>query len=839
VVAKVRSNNMTETQEEKRRQVAALQNSRGYLLIAVAAGGVLGLYLLGRLSPQVSFSPVGGGWFGEWLVWLLAAALFGLMLLGPAWSRTTPPRRWMLLALRLAVIVLVILMMLRPSLVYWAVSQRSATVIVMIDMSASMKADDGAGQSRFERMKQTLKEAERDLAALAKDLEIRVYGFDSELRELAFSDGRVELAAAPEGEQTAIGWALSEVLKREAVKRIAGVILLSDGAQKALSPRDEDARLVGRRLKGRNQPIFPVVFGPTDSQVQQRDIVLESLQSDGSVHVKNRLLVKGEARAFGYPNLTVPAELLWETAPGQMQVVESKPVRTGASGEATPFDISHAPQTPGLYKVLLRLAKREGELDASNNEQATIVRVTTGGLAVLYLEGGYRLETRNLLRSLGSAANIEVDLLRLDAQKPDQRPPATVQTMAAGLQPGKYDVYVIGDLAAAAFLKGAKDGKGELELLRERVREGAGLIMLGGMFSFGPGDYAGTPLAEVLPVKMSPNDRQDFDAKLRGDQHLTGAVPLRLAPQGKGNFLTLLTVPERNEAAWASLPPLKNGANKLEAREGTTLLQDDKGNPLLIAHNFGQGRVLAFAGDSTWRWAGNPGKTPDGLSFDEVHKRFWRQLILWLAKKDQAEEGRVWVRAKERNVYLGQRIELAAGARTQTGQPLADFDLQAELVRRDETFQIVSREKLAFNRQADQRTLSLKTTQPGDYLLEVRAVENGQLLGAASERFLVREPRQLEMQRPIPDFPAMRELAAFTGGEAVSPREFGRVLDRLKQVPRELEEEVRTVSSLWDPLRAGPLARFGLNVSLAALCGFAVALLLGVEWYLRKKWGLV
>ena len=58
--------------------------------------------------------------------------------------------------------------------------------------------------------------------------------------------------------------------------------------------------------------------------------------------------------------------------------------------------------------------------------------------------------------------------------------------------------------------------------------------------------------------------------------------------------------------------------------------------PLLVAADYGEGRVMAFAGDSTWRWWMH--------GFESAHKRFWRQVVLWLAQKDQAQEGNVWIR---------------------------------------------------------------------------------------------------------------------------------------------------------------------------------------------------
>ena len=57
-------------------------------LIALAAGVLLGIYVLGKVWPRLTFNPVGGGWFGDTLVFAVAAILFGLMLLGPARSHS-------------------------------------------------------------------------------------------------------------------------------------------------------------------------------------------------------------------------------------------------------------------------------------------------------------------------------------------------------------------------------------------------------------------------------------------------------------------------------------------------------------------------------------------------------------------------------------------------------------------------------------------------------------------------------------------------------------------------------------------------------------------------------
>src|SRR5262249_60061346 len=68
---------------------------------------------------------------------------------------------------------------------------------------------------------------------------------------------------------------------------------------------------------------------------------------------------------------------------------------------------------------------------------------------------------------------------------------------------------------------------------------------------------------------------------------------------------------------------------------------------LLVGHQFGkEGRVLAFAGDTTVRWK----RPPEG---EVHHARFWRQVVLWLAKQEE-RAGNVWVRPDARRVRWGE-----------------------------------------------------------------------------------------------------------------------------------------------------------------------------------------
>ena len=377
------------------------------------------------------------------------------------------------------------------------------------------------------------------------------------------------------------------------------------------------------------------------------------------------------------------------------------------------------------------------------------------------------------------------------------------------------------------------------QAVAERVRNGAGLMMIGGYHSFGPGGFRESPLGDVLPINIGPAQRQGFGDALRQDVQLPGPVRMRPAPPlgarhpimqlegSKGGRGNAPEVPKRSGAlpqpldassAWSQLPPL-DGANLIvrnELKPNAQVLaeaDDAQRHPLLVAGQSGDGRVLAFAGDSTWRWP--------MLGFGDAHRRFWRQCVLWLAKKDEQTEGRVWIRLAGRQVMRGTRVDFAVGAEDAQGEPVitANFDVAVQTP--DGRAVAVRPTKTGEEWTANFR----ETTKPGDYRITVIAKDGNNELGKAEARFLV--PNQdLELDRPAAEPTLMAQLAEMTklaGGAALAAEELPDLLNRLANKPPELKEEIVAKVTYWD---TWPF--FLIFVGL-----------LGVEWYLRKKWGLV
>ena len=275
--------------------------------------------------------------------------------------------------------------------------------------------------------------------------------------------------------------------------------------------------------------------------------------------------------------------------------------------------------------------------------------------------------------------------------------------------------------------------------------------------------------------------------------------------------LTLTDNRQESAAVWAKLPPLL-GANKFHdlAPGAVVLAAGGLDKPLLVAHNYGDGRVMAFAGDSTWLWWMH--------GYESAFKRFWRQIVLWLAQKDQAQEGNVWIRLAGRRFAPSQQVEFTVGANSPSGEPLADAAYQAEVVLPDG-----ARRPLALMRQGEQMAGSFRDTHSaGDYAIEVSATRKDQPLGSARARFLVFQ-QDLELDNASANAPTMESLAAMTGGQSLAPEQLPGLIKRLTEDTQHLDVQQETKSTFWDTW----------PFFLTIVC------LLGVEWYLRKRWGLV
>ncbi len=377
-------------------------------------------------------------------------------------------------------------------------------------------------------------------------------------------------------------------------------------------------------------------------------------------------------------------------------------VRTTRAEDVIPVEIPFTPQLPGEYKVSLRVDPVDGELMTSNNVLTTFITVLKGGLNVAYFD--ILRPEFSKVKAIGRSPDIQVDTQLVYYS--GQENPTTIDPI--WFEPGKYDVYIIGDVPARVF------GEQNLRRLRLAVEQGAGLMMNGGFHSFGAGGYATTPLNDLLPVVMYPTEilnEGDVDASLQIDE------PIKMLPTDIGDkeFVMRLDVPANNLETWKKLPTLE-GATKLTPKKqglARVLAESESRQPLLIAQEYDRGRTMAFAADTTYLWYLG--------GFSAQQQQFWRQMILWLAHKESQGDDSVWVKLEGRRFRPGQPVPFTFGARDEEGKPLTDVEFSVQVIGpSQEKFQITPCNAKEIN-----SGTFTQTVLPGEYRVEVAAVKEG------------------------------------------------------------------------------------------------------------------
>jgi uncharacterized membrane protein len=756
--------------------------------------------------------PWSAGGFGLPALAAVALLLTGLTVWTYFGLRGVTARRVLsVLALRLGALLLAFLAMLRPALAFRDQLKVPSLLVVAVDDSESMTIqDEFDGQSRWERLRRILAKCEPELRRLRDEHNVTIaYSrFSEGVRPFDPDDG----AAVADGKRSDYGLMLHTLNDRYRGERfLRGLVVMGDGADNGA--RHEPLAVAGL-WRNIPCPVHSFGFGKPTTSDRQSDIALTSITTEPSpVPVKGKLVVKGSADAPGFEGKEVRVRLFFDDKEVPILVndmeeaVHKQVLRLTAGNEVTVA--ANAPDRPGEIKVTLKIDPVPGELTHFNNEISTFVTVSKEGISVLYVDKR-REERAFILDALATDTRMRVHRVTLGGQgKTAEREPFHFQDRA-------YDVIVLGDVTAQEVQQLDPGAVAQVEML---VREkGAGAMMIGGQRNFANGGWQNTALRDVLPIDMSA-----------GGEIESEKVPLTVTDAGKTHFLLRVAdTPALNEKVWQEELWLPAGVSVMGRAKNNTsdvLLRSagQKAEDILVVGNYGKGRSIAFAGDTTYLWI----RPPKG---DQYHERFWRQLVLWLAKQEDAE-GSVWVRPDVRRLAAGGRLGFSAGVRGKGGLDLKEARFEAKVIApdgREEPVQTV-RDK------DEERGTFWKSDAPGEYRLVVqgnaRDTDGQTVNGQASARFLVYQD-DAEMTRRAADHEFLKRLAAAGGGK-FHPGDEEELIRYLRELPSQPLAGLRPKANLWPNWRRSSLSAFPPAFLLIFVA------LVSLEWFLRRRWGMV
>jgi uncharacterized membrane protein len=717
-------------------------------------------------------------------------------------------RTLVLLGIRLLAFFLVGLAVVRPALAFTENNPFRLLLFVVCDSSASMTIQDESNrQSRWDLLLRTLRESGPELERLREQQQIDVRFFKFSADTAPFDPNDPGIA---DGKRTDTGAMLRALYEqRDSQQPPRYLLLLSDGADNgsARTPALSEAA----RWRTLPCPLHAFACGNPTTADRQNDIAIVSLATEPAiVPSKGKLTVKLGVDAPGLENSPVRVRLFLDNE----EVLARNETLTLTHDNRITLECN-APAKPGEIKLRVQVddpnnpdRAPKDDLFPANNKIETYITVTKEGVSVLLVDKQRAWEPQMICDALTSDPRIRVTPVWLrggnliDANNGD--------LFQFDRQP--YDVIILGDVTAAQM---KAVGPQSLDAIENLVSRGAGFLMLGGYSTFGNSDWQGTPVERMLPVDLAMSRGQIEENRKM--------LPTQNGLRGFA-YLLKLTDGDKPEKAWETLPELEGISRLSKSNKGieTILAESDKQEPILIAQNYGDGRVLAFAGDTTHRWIVDPQKK-------RMHGRFWRQMVLWLAKQENAE-GSVWIKPDTRRLPVRGDLGFSVGVRSRGGVDLADGSYTVEVTGPDAVKTPVPTSRTG----NDDRGVFIKTDQAGEYLITVHGKatdpSTGETIdGEASAHFIVYD-EDVEMRRRAADPDFLKKLAAAGGGDSHRIEEFPSFLRRL---------EGENLARNKPKLLLRPDWRTTARSSFLMLFFLVFVMTISIEWLLRRRWGMV
>jgi uncharacterized membrane protein len=540
-----------------------------------------------------------------------AGAAATLTTYAQARGKSTPLDRGVLAALRIAALAVVVFCLFRPVLVLSSIVPQQNFLGVLIDDSRSMEIADRDDEPRRAFVDASFGTEESVLrSALAERFALRFFRFSSATERLTDLG---ELGYA--GSRTDLGQALDRARDELTGVPLSGLVVISDGADNSESVLTESLRGLGAD----GVPVYTVGLG---REAFDRDIQLSRVETPRSVLQGTSMVVDVVIGQVGYAGDSITLQIEDEG-----RIVSTEAVTLPANGEPATARVRFTATEPGPRIFRFSVPPQPDEMVTQNNVRDVLVVVEDRREKILYFEGEPRFEVKFIRRAVADDENLQVVVLqrtadnkylRLDVDDADDLLGGFPKTREELFQ---YRGLILGSVEANYFTPD------QLRMIADFVNQrGGGFLMLGGRSAFAEGGYAGTPIADILPVVM-------------GEPTLVDGKPmfteLMVSPTRAGETHAAMQVADTEEESgerWKNLPAVSSLNPISEIKPGATTLLTGTGaggsdeRIVLAFQRYGAGKTLALPIQDSWMWQMHADIEPDDLT----HELFWRRLLRWL-----------------------------------------------------------------------------------------------------------------------------------------------------------------------------------------------------------------
>ncbi|MCH7571913.1 MAG: hypothetical protein IH891_03260, partial [Planctomycetes bacterium] len=578
-----------------------------------------------EVIPEDTSEPLRLAWEHPWASWVwamcfLVAGLFAV------WSYTklvgNRKGRGMLAVVRALIILMVLMAISGPVLELPRETIEEDWVLVLVDRSESMRIEDVQSPegriSRDTQMRNAFDAQQEMFGMLAEQRHLVYMGFHFGAYDLGAREGNNDEQAGylpvdlgePDGQRTRLNTALEQALHRAAARPLSGIVLFSDGRTD-----NPPTRSVIRRLQADSVPVFSIPLGSSEPM---GDLAIRRVDAPRRAFVRDKVPVVVEIDRLGtaVDGLRGKIKLVDQLSGEILDEVELDPHENQDR-----VTLTAEPNLAGETVWEIVIETSQPDLIPANNIKLLHIDLVDRPLRVLMVEGYPRWEYRFVKNLLVREGSIDSSVFLISADRdfaqegnqPITRLPRSPEEFA------EFDVIIIGDVPSMFF------SPGQLEMIRDQVAErGTGLLWIAGE-RWVPSSYAGTVLADLLPMRGSLN------IPAIGE-------PVNMRPTPLAERLGVLRLASGDQIGWPiEIEDSSYGwsqlyyAQKIEPgllKPTTEVLAETVGLfrglplPLVLKMRFGSGQSIYVATDEIWRWRYGRGEL--------YPEQFWVQMIRML-----------------------------------------------------------------------------------------------------------------------------------------------------------------------------------------------------------------
>lgn len=691
---------------------------------------------------------------------------------------------------------------LRPVTIEAAGLSVGPRVVVLVDGSRSMLLPEGESSADRRSVRDAVT---TELAGRGGDVRYGFFSFGDGLPVPLSVEQLTGLGGKPRASRSDLTQALSAIATT-ADEPPAAIVVVSDGVlDRPSAAHASDPKLIGAETL--SVPVHTV----STTSAAPRDASLRAVRLAGAAVAHQPFAVRidvGCSGGLSCGKLPVFVRELADENPPQL-LAQGEVDLAGAGDESRSIELSLTLHRAGPRVIEVQVKSPTGDAVTANDRRYLTLDVARDRVRVLHIAGRPTYDVRAMRTWLKGDESVDVVaffILRtptdsVGASSSDlSLIPFPVDELFTTHLPS-FDAVVLQDFNAATY-----GLTRHLDNLADYVKTGGGLIMVGGPDAFGPGMYAGTPVAAALPVKL---DRVHAE---RGVD--LGHFTPQLTPAGR---VAPVLAPLR-ELIGETFPEMP-GTNVVGApNPGATVLLthptlgDGEPMPVLALGEFGTGRTIALTVDGTHKLLyGTFAAERAGRGYGAL----WDGLLGWLMRDPRFESTAIDL---PKGCVAGEPSPL-------TIRPLPGHEGEADLsVMQLGTGKTVFEGSVAIAADGSTASVEMPALEPGGYAASVRLgpadgeSKSDANLTPATRRDFACEVGGDEWADSRPDPRRLEAIAKATGGVFVGPKDLDKIVF----------PESMLIST---QRKSAPLMPAWIWTTLGAV-------LLGAHWVVRRRSGL-